>query len=153
MEEQPLQNTDFIGRGWSFPPTFEPFVGVHMTEGVDDINSSLHILLTTLTGERIMQPRYGCDVQELLFEPLDTTFLTHIKDKIETAILYFEPRIRVENILVDGGLLLEGKVLVQVDYQIKGTNSRYNFVYPFYINEGTEIIQFLTQAPPTDNSL
>ena len=125
-----------------------------MTEQAADINSSLHILLTTLTGERIMQPRYGCDVQELLFEPLDTTFLTHIKDKIETAILYFEPRITVENIVVDADLMLEGKVLVQVDYRIKGTNSRYNFVYPFYINEGTELIQFLTQAPPaTDNSL
>ena len=150
-----MENTDFIGRGWSFPPTFEPEAGgVHMTEQAADINSSLHILLTTLTGERIMQPRYGCDVQELLFEPLDTTFLTHIKDKIETAILYFEPRITVENIVVDADLMLEGKVLVQVDYRIKGTNSRYNFVYPFYINEGTELIQFLTQAPPaTDNSL
>ncbi|GAB2765091.1 GPW/gp25 family protein [Rhabdobacter roseus] len=152
MDPTQVPYDDFIGRGWSFPPTFEPVVGVHMTEQAADIDASLHILLTTLTGERIMQPRYGCNVQELLFEPLDTTFLTHMKDKIETAILYFESRIKLDNLLIESNPR-EGKVLVQVDYTIKGTNSRFNFVYPFYVREGTELIQLLTQVPPTDHSL
>ena len=66
-------NLDFLGRGWSFPPTFDQAIaGVEMLEQEVDVASSLHILLTTVQGERIMVPEYGCNLDELLFESLDT---------------------------------------------------------------------------------
>jgi uncharacterized protein len=34
-------------------------------------------------------------------------------------------------------------VLIRIEYVIRATNSRFNFVFPYYINEGTEI-SFLT---------
>jgi uncharacterized protein len=93
------QANDFLGRGWSFPPHFNPQLQtVEMTEKNEDIEKSLHILLTTTVGERVMQPRYGCNMEELLFESLDTGTKTIIKDKIKTAILYFEPRIEAKRI-------------------------------------------------------
>src|SRR3546814_13967217 len=77
----------------------------------DDIRSSLEILLSTRPGERVMLPDYGCNLNELLFEPLTTTMKTYMKDLIETAILYHEPRIEVNKIeLVDTGEL-EGQIL------------------------------------------
>ena len=129
----------FLGTGWSFPPTFrDGGKQLLMTSQVEDIDKSLEILLSTRVGERIMQPRYGCNTEHLLFEPLDTTLQTFMQDLIETAILYFEPRIDLEKVeLVPEPL--EGRILISVKYIVKGTNSRNNFVYPFYIEEGINI--------------
>jgi phage baseplate assembly protein W len=138
-------NDDFLGTGWSFPPSFrKEMQGVEMTEKEDDIEKSLHILLTTATGERLMEPRYGCNMEELVFESLNTTTKTLMKDKIQTAILYFEPRIDVTKIELNDTDQLEGKVLIEIEYIVRATNSRFNFVFPYYINEGTEINFFTT---------
>lgn len=138
------KNNEFLGRGWSFPPSFDPALqGLRMTEKEDDIACSLEILLTTRVGERLMQPRYGCNMDELNFESLNTATITLIKDKIATSILYFEPRIDVDKIEINTSNILEGIILVEVDYRVRATNSRFNFVYPYYRTEGTEL-QFLT---------
>lgn len=135
-----FQQDDFLGKGWGFPPTFVPALqGVEMTEKVEDINRSLQILLTTRVGERIMQPKYGCNMDEMVFEPLSTTTKTIIKDKIKTAILYFEPRIDVTAISMNTSNELEGEILIEIEYVVRATNSRFNFVFPYYINEGTEL--------------
>jgi len=131
---------DFLGRGWSFPPNFDrDRQGVDMTEKNEDIHRSLHILLTTTAGERVMQPKYGCNLDDLLFEALDTTNKALIKDRVRTAILYFEPRIDLLDVKIEARNELEGELVVEVDYLIRATNSRFNFVFPFYRNEGTEI--------------
>ena len=84
------QQNNFLGRGWSFPPAFsKQLKEVQMTEKVEDIEKSLQVLLTTSIGERIMQPRYGCNMEDLLFESLDTATKTIIIDRIKTAILFF----------------------------------------------------------------
>jgi len=153
MQEE-KKNNHFIGRGWSFPPTFNQLSGsIQMTEDVEDIYSSLHILMTTTLGERIMQPRYGCNLEELLFESVDTTLKTLVIDKIETAILYFEPRIKAEKVTIDTSQEWEGTLIIKVDFIVKRTNSRFNFVFPFYKKEGSEVLNFLTSAPSSGNEL
>lgn len=145
---------NFLGRGWSFPPTFDYDTGsVQMLEEIEDIYSSLHILLTTITGERIMQPRFGCNLEELLFESIDTSLKTLIIDKIETSILYFESRIKPLRIDLIDDLELEGKLLIEVDFIVKSTNSRFNFVFPFFKNEGSQILNFLISAPISNEGL
>jgi phage baseplate assembly protein W len=131
---------NFFGKGWSFPPSFNKTAGlVNMVESVEDINQSLHILLSTITGERIMQPKYGCDMNEFVFEPVTTTLRTVMTDKIKTALLIYEPRIEVEKVEIDSEGELEGKVLINVHYKVRTTNSRYNYVFPFYKAEATEL--------------
>jgi phage baseplate assembly protein W len=130
----------FIGRGWSFPPAFnQGFAGVEMLDQEADIVSSLEILLSTAPGERVMLPQYGCNMDELLFESLDTRTKTLMADKIESAILYHEPRIELESVRLDDSRELEGVVLIEIDYRVKATNSRFNFVFPYYKLEGTDI--------------
>lgn len=137
-------SNDFLGVGWSFPPTFNAQTkAVEMTEKETDIERSLQILLTTTIGERVMQPKYGCNMNTLLFEPLNTTVKTIMIDKIKTAILFFEPRIDAKKIALNMQNELEGEVLVEIEYIVRATNSRFNFVFPYYINEGTEL-NFLT---------
>jgi len=131
---------DFIGKGWSFPPTFEKDrPGLLMTEQYEDIRRSLEILLSTRPGERLMQPKYGCDLEELLFESLDASMKTLMADRVRTAILYFEPRIEVKSIELDDSYQDEGVVLINVEYIVSNTNARFNFVYPFYKLEATEM--------------
>ena len=133
-------NKSFLGTGWTFPPQFDQqAASVSMISDEEDIRSSLEILLSTRPGERVMQPRYGCNLDELLFEPLTTTFKTYMKDLIATAILYFEPRIEVNKIDMDETNELDGKVIISIEYTIRSTNSRFNFVYPYYKTEGTEV--------------
>jgi uncharacterized protein len=131
---------DFLGKGWSFPPSFNKTAGlVTMVAGVEDINQSLHILLSTITGERIMQPKYGCDMNEFVFEPVTTTLRTVMTDKIKTALLIYEPRIEVEKVEIDNEGELEGRILIDIHYKVRTTNSRYNYVFPFYKAEATEL--------------
>ena len=133
-------NLTFLGRGWSFPPTFNRSIaGVEMLEEEADIASSLEVLLTTSQGERVMLPQYGCNLDELVFESLDTRMKTLMADKVESAILYHEPRIELEKVQLDDSLELEGVVLINVIYRVKTTNSRFNFVFPYYKAEGTDI--------------
>lgn len=130
----------FLGKGWSFPPEFKKTTkAVVMIANEEDIKSSLEILLSTKIGERIMQPKYGCNMDELLFNTLDLTLKTVVSELIKTAILYHEPRIDLEKIDITQGDDLKGELLVILDYKIRATNSRINMVYPFYKNEGTDL--------------
>ncbi len=130
--------SSFYGTGWAFPPAFDNKTGeALMVSDATDIQQSLHVLLSTRPGERVMQPTYGCNLEELLFEPLTTTFKTYIKQLIQTAILYHEPRIKLNNVDLDDSVDVEGLVLIKLEYTIRTSNSRYNFVYPFYKTEKT----------------
>ena len=130
----------FLGTGWGFPPQFDNNAAqVGMLSDEEDIQSSLEILLSTRLGERVMRPDYGCNLDELVFEPLTTTFKTYIKDLISTAILYYEPRIEVNKIDLDDTGELDGRILIVIDYTVSATNSRFNFVFPFYKNEATDL--------------
>ena len=130
----------FLGRGWSFPPTFDPGLpGVQMLEQEADVASSLHILLSTAQGERVMVPQYGCNMDELVFENLDTRMKTLMGDKIQSAILYHESRIDLESVQLDDRGGLDGVVLIGIVYRVRATNSRFNFVFPYYKQEGTDI--------------
>lgn len=129
----------FLGRGWSFPPEFsKESRSVKMLEDEADIKSSLEILLSTRLGERIMVPGYGCNLEELLFSPLNLTLKTYVIDLIKTAILYHEPRIDIKKIDIDPADELNGVLLINIDYIIRSTNSRMNMVFPFYKEEGNE---------------
>lgn len=140
-----MAEEDFIGRGWGFPPSFDKrSAQVEMLEGKVDIDSSLHVLLSTTIGERIMRPRYGCNLFRFVFEPADSSMQFRVRKIVEDAILYFEPRIRLESVEV-AAAPLEGRLEISVNYTIKSTLARGSFVYPFYLNEQ----QRSASAPPS----
>ncbi|MEO8862518.1 MAG: GPW/gp25 family protein [Ginsengibacter sp.] len=130
----------FLGTGWSFPPAFNNVPsGVLMSSDEADIQLSLQILLSTRKGERVMLPDYGCNLDEMLFEPMTTTFKTYISEMVKTAIIYYEARITLNSLTVDDSRETEGIIALGIDYTVKTTNSRFNFVYPYYKIEGTEL--------------
>jgi uncharacterized protein len=129
----------FLGKGWSFPPTFDNRAkGVVMTEGEDDIRASLEILLGTRLGERIMRPGYGTNLDQMLFDTIDATLVATLEKDLQFAIALYEPRIDMKQLAVLSDRQVEGRLLVVIDYIVRSTNTRNNLVYPFYLNEGTE---------------
>jgi uncharacterized protein len=110
-----------------------------MTSDEEDIEASLKILLGTGLGERFLNPEYGLNMRELLFEPMTTTMKTLVKDRIRTAILIYEPRINLLSCDLDDSAQYEGLIRVLIEYQVRATNSRYNLVYPFYTSDNNEL--------------
>lgn len=153
----PLEDA-FLGRGWAFPPAFtappDPNQGTAldggavMTAGLADIEQSLQILLTTRLGERVLVPDFGCDLLEAVFEPLDATLEARLQDLVHTAILFHEPRI--DPLAVTAAEVAEqpGLVLLTVEFRVRNTNSRHNFVFPFYKQEGSELSAFGAPVVP-----
>jgi len=132
--------TSFLGTGWSFPPEFPRGSGeVVMTADEEDIEASLRILFGTAPGERFLQPRYGLDLREIQFEPMSTTLRTFLEDRVKTAILVHEPRVRVLALTIDSPDPGAGTLAVAVDYEVRTTNSRFNLVFPFYRTDGNEL--------------
>lgn len=129
---------DFLGRGWAFPPSFKDEGGyVEMVEAEADIDQSLHIILSTSFGERVLRPDFGCNLTDFLFEPMNSGFIGYMRDVVFNALLYHEPRIKVNRVEVFQDEQLEGKLLISVDYTVRTTNSRFNFVYDFYVKGET----------------
>ena len=134
------EDKSFLGTGWSFPPRFNKTArGVIMVAREDDIEESLHILLNTSPGERTMQPSYGCALRDLVFDSITESTLAELKDTIDRAVLFFEPRITLNSVTVDTSEQYEGVLKINLEYTIRETNSRSNMVYPFYFKEGTQV--------------
>ncbi|SMO71828.1 GPW/gp25 family protein [Fodinibius sediminis] len=136
---QKEQGKAFLGRGWKFPVQFKEGTA-QLSQYEHDIKESLTILLSTTQGERIMRPGYGTRVQDLMFEPLDVSTATLVGEEVKKAILVHEPRVDVNNVdAVQESL--NGFIELTIDYTIIATNTRANLVFPFYLNEGTDIEQ------------
>lgn len=132
----------YLGKGWSFPTSFKLLTKqVDMVVGEEDIEQSLELLLGTRPGERVMQPAYGCNLDIMLFEPITITLITYIKDLVRKAILFYEARIDVKTIDIHTEKVNEGVILIEVNYILRSTNSRFNFVYPFYLEEANNVVK------------
>ncbi|MDZ4264025.1 MAG: GPW/gp25 family protein [Pseudomonadota bacterium] len=130
----------FLGTGWSFPPEFSNRgKGAQMVADDEDICQSLNILFSTAPGERVMNPSYGCGLKALVFEHINESTVTEIKDVVERAVLFFEPRITLNLVEVDDADIYDGVIKIKLDYTVRTTNTRSNIVYPFYLLEGSNV--------------
>ena len=137
-EQKRLLDTDaFLGRGWSFPPTLTDG-GVAMAAYEEDIEQSLRVLFGTSPGERICRYDYGCPLRRYAFEPMTTRTTVRMRNDITRAVILYEPRITLEDVSFEEQPA-EGVLLIRLTYTVIRTNNRNNMVYPFYLNEGTNI--------------
>jgi phage baseplate assembly protein W len=59
------------------------------------IRQSLLLLLSTLPGERVRRPDYGCDLHHLMFSPNDATTQGLAIHYVTQAVRRWEPRIDI----------------------------------------------------------
>ena len=135
-----MQEKSFLGIGWSFPPTFnKERSDIEMTTKEEDIKQSLHIYFSTKLGERIMRQDFGCIIHEHLFDRLDKSILDVLTFELKQNIGNIEPRIIVNEISIMPIDINEGSVEININYTVITTNVRDNIVFPYYLNEGTNI--------------
>ncbi len=133
------EDRSFLGVGWSFPPTFRrEWYGVEMLVEEEDVRSSMRIIVETITGERVMLPTFGANLQPFVFEPMTPPTIAMIEKIVRDALVLHEPRIVVED-LTTTPRPEEGFLEINVSYSLITTNTRYNYVFPFYTTEATNI--------------
>jgi phage baseplate assembly protein W len=132
-------NSAFLGKGWAFPVTFDAAGGsVAMAKYEEDIWQSLQILFSTSIRERVLQPDYGCNPEDYVFATMNVSFLSYLEDLVKKNIARNEPRIRLDDLSIVNSQL-EGILEIHLAYTVRTTNTRFNMVYPFYKQEGTNV--------------
>ena len=127
----------FLGRGWAYPFRVEPASGRVATVADEaDIRESILIILKTAKGERAMRPDFGCGIHNLVFAAIDTATLAQVKRDIEDALRTYEARLVVTGVKPRAGNLLNGELIIEIDYVVRQTNQPGNLVFPFYFREG-----------------
>ena len=126
----------FLGVGWSFPVQVNPTNNdVALAAYEEDIRQAVRLILETDQGERVMRPEFGAGLHALVFEPINTTTLALARHRVEQALILWEPRIDSITVKVTAEPAL-GRLLIEMQYRVRMTNTFYNLVYPFFLQEG-----------------
>jgi len=128
-------NKSFLGTGWAFPCEVDSSGEEAVVSLEEDVRQAVRIILGTAQGERVMRPDFGAGLRALVFEPINTTTVALARHRVEEALLNWEPRI--DNIKVQvNPEPRQGRLMIEITYRIRSTNTFYNLVYPFYLTEG-----------------
>jgi phage baseplate assembly protein W len=129
---------EFLGVGWGFPVQLnksqERF---SVAEYEESVRQAIWIILSTSPGERVMRSDFGCAIHELVFAPNNATTRGMAERYVSEALLNWEPRIEVLSVRAEAAGERDEELLINIDYQVAMTDSRFNLVYPFYLDRGT----------------
>ena len=110
-----------------------------MSSYEQNVNQNIDLLLSTPVGDRIMLPKFGSGLQQFFFKEINATLLGDISNVVSATLLEYEPRITVENVEAEVVDIVSGLINIRIDYTFNQTNTRSNYVYPFYLKEGTSL--------------
>jgi hypothetical protein len=127
---------EVLGVGWSFPLKLNEDNTIALSRYEDDVREAIWIILSTAPGERVMRPDFGCGIYEYVFAPNDTHTAGLVRFHVEDALTRWEPRIDLQEIQVQSDPRNPALLLISIDYTVRSTDSRFNLVYPFYLQRG-----------------
>lgn len=93
-------SADLYGRGIAFPPQVGPSGQMTWSAGEPNVRESICIILRTRPGERLMRPEFGCGLDRYLFEPASVPTLRLIQEEVKRALVRWEPRIALDDVVV-----------------------------------------------------
>ncbi len=131
--DEGLRDREFLGQGWAFPLQFNPRGQIALAAGERDIVQAMQIILSTMPGERVMRPEFGCRAWELVFSPIDAETISQMKNFVTEALDRWEPRIQVDDVIAYRDTTDDGVLLVEIQYTVKSTHDPRSIVYPFFI--------------------
>ncbi len=122
-----------VGRGWSFPPQLNDRNRMSTVDYDANIRRSIYIIVNTVPGERVMRPDFGCRIHELIFDPANYETAATAERYVRDALTRWEPRIKLQELLVTPGATERGEMMIRISYQIKATYDPHSLVFPFYL--------------------
>src|SRR5690242_6939718 len=123
---------DFLGVGWAFPVGVDARGRIALARQERDIEEAIHIILLTPKGQRVMRPEFGCQIHDLIFAPNDATTSGLAAYYVEEALAMWEPRIRVSEVNARPDPENQGRLLIDISYEVKATHDSRSLVFPFY---------------------
>lgn len=128
----------FLGRGWQFPSQIDADGRVATVSGEAAVEQSVRLILSTAVGERMMRPDFGCGLHARVFAPGSNDMAARIIGDLRKALATWEHRADLVDLDLRTDANDPARRIVELTVQIKGTNSRFNLVYPFYVDGGAE---------------
>ncbi len=126
----------FLGVGWGFPLALAADRTVATAAYEEDIRESILIILGTRRGERVMRPDFGAGLDDFVFEPVSVATEESLGKRVEEALIDWEPRIDVLAVDVSPEPPYRDRLSIAISYRVRATNTHYNLVYPFFLQEG-----------------
>jgi len=130
-----MTTPDFLGTGLRFPLQVTPQGRIALSSADRRVEESIYLILGTKVGERVMMPDFGCAIHDLVFAPNNASTRTRAIDAVRRALVLFEPRIDVLQVLADTAPAEPNLLLLRIDYRLRSSNSINNLVYPFFLLE------------------
>ncbi len=96
-----------------------PTGGVDMVDDQASVRQAILLLLSTIPGERVMRPEYGCDLHKLIFSPNDNTTAGLAIHYVRQALDRWEPRIQVNLLDADPNLEEPGRLDILLEYRLR----------------------------------
>ena len=135
-------------RAWKFVhPLFsssDPNTGLRVSvtgqiETVEEdaaLRQSIQLLLTTIPGERVMRPDYGCDLFRLAFSPNDETTAGLAIHYVRQAITRWEPRVEILRLDAARSDSQPDRLDIILDYRARGSRESQRLEYHFDLMGG-----------------
>jgi phage baseplate assembly protein W len=123
----------FLGAGWGFPVGLDGGGRIAMAEHEESIRQAIWLLLGTAPGERMMRPDFGCGIHDLVFGVNTPGTAGRVASEVRQSLLRWEPRIEVLTVDAGADPADPSRLLIKIEYRVRRTNSRFNLVYPFYL--------------------
>lgn len=114
-----MADPTFIGFAFPFGKSTTAFPAEATDEEL--IKFSLIQILMTGRGERVMRPDFGSGAWTWIFENNDEVFAELIRADVMATIAKFEPRVIVQDIVVDRN---ESEVVVEIVYIVIATQQQ-----------------------------
>jgi phage baseplate assembly protein W len=128
-----MAQAPFLGVGWRFPILPDATGTLSYIKGDANVEQSLHILLMTQLGERVMRPDFGTQLPRLVFSPGSTQYLRLLEQTVQEAVTNWEPRVDLDEVVAEADPVDQFKVVVSISYTVRQTNTRNNLVFPYYL--------------------
>jgi uncharacterized protein len=129
-----MTSSDFLGLGWNFPIDVDTDGQVELApDGEEGVRQSIWTILGTSRGERVMRPDFGCGIHDLLFGVNNAATANAVAGAVRDALAAWEPRIDVLDVYAVPDPSRPSLLTIEINYQVRSTNSRFNLVYPFYL--------------------
>jgi hypothetical protein len=130
-----MTNSDFLGLGWNFPIGLDDGGQVELApDGEEGIRQSIWMILGTSPGERLMRPDFGCGIHDMVFGVNNAATANAVAGAVREALAVWEPRIDVLDVYAVPDPARPNLLVIEINYQVRSTNSRFNLVYPFYLD-------------------
>ena len=131
--------TEIIGSGLAFPLQVDRRGGIALARDETDVEQAIELILATAPGERPMRPEFGCGVHDFVFDSIDANTIGKMELAIRDALDRWEPRVVVETVEFNLDEVGDGRLIIDIGYRVRVTNTMRNLVYPFYVIPAEEL--------------